>query len=1068
MAELFTVSVALGASNTGAFLENETTTDLYTITFTRSGGDAPGLAQDLEIFFTVAGTAVVATSNADPELRDFTFINDADGLPIFPDVNNNNLTSVIIPAGQSTVSVWVAPLDDFQVEGTETVTIALAEPVQSPPGYVLDTTDTSLTLSITDNEIGPVVAQVSVAATDNIAEEEDNTNKAQFTFTRSNSPDLNQPLTVNFTVSGTAVAGTDYVDSIGQTITFAAGEFSKTIDVTAIDDIDFDQNETVIVTINPSDTAQYTIGTSSAIATIADDVLVLPSVSISANPLSVREDEDTPADYPTFTITRTNNNLNTDLEVFYTVSGTATPGAPASGDYLQLNGSVIILAGQPSATVTITPFDDFDASEGNETITVTLFDPADASYIFGNNVTATVTISDDDNPLALPQVTVVASDPNAAEVNVADPSVRDTATFTFTFTRTVTNNDQLPLTVNYTIAGTGTAGTDYLNNLGGSITFAPGELTKTITLTAIDDVALEGPETVTVSITPDAGGAYTIGTARVATVFIIDNENNAPTLNAAILDDFVLNEDAGAVVLRNGNNRTFAQLVQDAFADEDINVPENENETLKAIRFVTLTASGNLTLNGVLVTENQVVEFATNAEVSEFLDSLRYEPDPDFFGQSEDLQSRPDRFKIVANDGFADSRETDVVINVRPVNDAPFYVLPGEDSFNGGSAAQPNDFYQDSSIIGNLAFSGGDTRNFALRPGVRVSIRDFVQGGANEPNPVVGPENERVNTANSVLPAGNQTLTFSTDLVGDEDIFDEAPTIAADGTLTFKLKDVIPGGFGTAQVRLSAQDNGGTANNGIDTLTKGFFVVTGDENALSNVIQTFETPVGGTGSLLYNTSAFPVGSLIRVNLQQDVLRLGTNGYLDNIVGLYEIADPDGGIDLGKDLDGDGQITTTEEKAAKDGIADLTPSANMSAADRAAYARGALENHLTNGSLQTFNLRAGSDGDPNKNSTVSSFNRQGQSSTGLQTGVVVEGGKLYAPFIIANGGTLISSGSGGTIAGAIGTFLTAVNPNNNAVSNITSPVAYFSFNEVNPDGEVWYSPMSRHKKSEFKK
>ena len=120
------------------------------------------------------------------------------------------------------------------------------------------------------------------------------------------------------------------------------------------------------------------------------------------------------------------------------------------------------------------------------------------------------------------------------------------------------------------------------------------------------------------------------------------------------------------------------------------------------------------------------MEFATNAEISEFLDSLRYQPNDNFFGLLEELggdpKSRPDRFTIVANDGFADSRETDIVLNVRPVNDAPFYVLPGEDGFNGGSLTQPNDFYQDSSVIDNRAFSGGDTRNFALRPGARNPI----------------------------------------------------------------------------------------------------------------------------------------------------------------------------------------------------------------------------------------------------------------------------------------------------------------------------------------------------------
>ncbi|MFZ9736840.1 MAG: DUF4114 domain-containing protein, partial [Prochlorotrichaceae cyanobacterium] len=226
------------------------------------------------------------------------------------------------------------------------------------------------------------------------------------------------------------------------------------------------------------------------------------------------------------------------------------------------------------------------------------------------------------------------------------------------------------------------------------------------------------------------------------------------------------------------------------------------------------------------------------------------------------------------------------------------------------------------------------------------------------------------------------------------------------------------------------KDDGGTANNGVDTLIKGFFIVTADENTLSSVVQSFETPLGSTGSLVYNATAFPVDSVIRVNLLNDVLNLGTDAGLDNIVGLYEIADPTGAIDT----DGDG-------------IGDISPTAN----NRSAYARAALQSHLNAGSLQTLNLRAGSDGDLNKNTTVTSFNRQGQSSSGLQQGVVIEGGKLYAPFIIANGGTLISSGSGGTIAGAIGTFLTSVNPNNSPVSNLTSPVAYFGFSEVNPDG-----------------
>ncbi|MGA0200522.1 MAG: hypothetical protein ACO3NK_15665, partial [Prochlorotrichaceae cyanobacterium] len=419
------------------------------------------------------------------------------------------------------------------------------------------------------------------------------------------------------------------------------------------------------------------------------------------------------------------------------------------------------------------------------------------------------------------------------------------------------------LAVNLTISGTATPNEDYaaLNSI---VVIPVGTDELIIPLAPIGDTIADtgGDESVVVTIAPTANGSYTPALdinsqPSSASVFIIDNENNAPALDATLLDDFVLNEDAGAVVLRNASGRTFAQLVQDAFSDEDTEVPENDNETLRSLRFVSLTTNGDLTLNGVLVTENQVVEFATAAEISQFLESLRYQPDPDFFGQSTDLQARPDRFKIVANDGAADSRETEVVINVRPVNDAPFYVLPGEAGFSGGSAAQPTDFYRDSAVVGNRAFSGGNTRNFALLPGASVTIRDFVQGGANEPNPVVGPQNERVSAENSAKPAGNQELTFSTSVVGDLDIFTEAPTISADGTLRFTLRSDIPGGFGTAQVQIRAKDDGGTANNGIDTLTKGFFIVTADENTLGQVIQSFETPVGGTGSLIYNTTAFP-------------------------------------------------------------------------------------------------------------------------------------------------------------------------------------------------------------------
>jgi hypothetical protein len=66
-------------------------------------------------------------------------------------------------------------------------------------------------------------------------------------------------------------------------------------------------------------------------------------------------------------------------------------------------------------------------------------------------------------------------------------------------------------------------------------------------------------------------------------------------------------------------------------------------------------------------------------------------------------------------------------------------------------------------------------------------------------------------------------------------------------------------------------------------------------------------------------------------------------------------------------------------------------------------------------------------------------------------VLLQGGKRYSPFAIANGGDLIPTG--GTLQDGINTFL-AQNPNNTAANLsdfMTHAVAYFSFGNANPDG-----------------
>ena len=107
---------------------------------------------------------------------------------------------------------------------------------------------------------------VSISATDAVANEVGDTT-ATFTLTR-NAP-FDKPLTVRYTTTGTATAGSDYVALPGS-VTFAVGSATAAIVVSALDDTIPEGPETVIVTLAPD--SGYIVGTPSrATVTIVSD-----------------------------------------------------------------------------------------------------------------------------------------------------------------------------------------------------------------------------------------------------------------------------------------------------------------------------------------------------------------------------------------------------------------------------------------------------------------------------------------------------------------------------------------------------------------------------------------------------------------------------------------------------------------------------------------------------------------------------------------------------------------------------------------------------------------------------
>ena len=439
-------------------------------------------------------------------------------------------TSVTFAVGASTAVVNINVIDDAVVEGSESVFLEII----ANSAYALGAAR-SASITIADNDLPIVPSMVEVSATDNVAAETTSgqiANLGQFTLTRVGT---NTAIAVNYTLSGTAANGTDYITLNGVT-NFAVGAATAIVSVSPIDDALFEGNETVILTLASG--SGYTLGAlNTSTITINDNDL--PIIAISANDASAGEvAAGQTQNSGQFTLTRTGNTAAA-LAVGYTVSGTATNGV----DYSSLNGSVTFAAGASTAFVNVNVTDDL-AVEGSETVVLTLNTNA-SIYSLGATTTASVTISDNDLPVVPSMVEVSATDNVAAETI----SGQTANLGQFTLTRTGANT---AIAVNYTLSGTAANGTDYIT-LNGVANFAVGATTAIVTVSPIDDALFEGNETVILTLA--SGSGYTLGALNTSTITI--NDNDLPTITVTANDSTAAEVLAGQI--QNSGQFTFTR-----------------------------------------------------------------------------------------------------------------------------------------------------------------------------------------------------------------------------------------------------------------------------------------------------------------------------------------------------------------------------------------------------------------------------------------------------------------------------------------------------------------------------
>jgi hypothetical protein len=158
---------------------------------------------------------------------------------------------------------------------------------------------------------------------------------------------------------------------------------------------------------------------------------------------------------------------------YATADGTATAGS----DYQAATGTLTFAPGQTSKTVNVLVNGD-RLAEPNETFFVNLSAATNATILDGR---AVGTITDDEPRISISDVTKTEG--------------KKGQTTQFTFTVTLSAAYDQPVTVSFkTTNGTAKSGEDYAAKTG-TLTFAPGETTKSITITVNGDSKKEADET---------------------------------------------------------------------------------------------------------------------------------------------------------------------------------------------------------------------------------------------------------------------------------------------------------------------------------------------------------------------------------------------------------------------------------------------------------------------------------------------------------------------------------------------------------------------------------------------
>ena len=498
--ESFTVSLSNPSSNAALGAQSTTTVG---ISDDDTGGNNLQFSPAVYTVSEASGTGqpgqavltVIANRTGDPNTTLTVDYATRNGSAVAGQDYNFASGTIVFSAGEMQKQISVQLINDNLIESTENFFVDLTNPTNaslSGPG--------TATVNIADDDGGTSTIQFG-AAEYSVSEGD---GSVVLTVVRSGGAGFTA--SANYTATnGTATAGSDY-GATASTVTFAPGEYSKNIAIPITDDAVSEPTESFSVSLsNPSSNAALGAQATTTVAISDNDA---GANSLQFNPAVYTASESSGVGQAgqavlAVTANRTGN-PNTTLTVDY---ATRNGSAQAGQDYNFASGTIVFNAGETQKQISVQLIND-NLIESTENFFVDLTNPSNASL--SSSSTATVNIADDDGGTSTIQF-------SAAEYSVSEGN----GSVVLTVVRS--GGAGFAVSANYTTAnGTATAGNDYAA-MASTVTFAPGEYSKNITVPITQDAISEPTESFPVALS-NPGPNAALGSPSTATVTIFDDE----------------------------------------------------------------------------------------------------------------------------------------------------------------------------------------------------------------------------------------------------------------------------------------------------------------------------------------------------------------------------------------------------------------------------------------------------------------------------------------------------------------------------------------------------------------